>query len=230
MGTILASALIDRAAIQLHDVNNIEWARTEWLAWLNQAQRAIALAQPAANSIIASVALVAGARQTLPAAGWMVLDVFCNMGTNGTTPGKSIRITSRQQLDGFLPNWRGASANNTVKHFMTDPQDQAAFYVYPPSPGTNYVQISYAATPAAVSSESTAISISDIYEPALLDYMLYRAASKHNADGRPADMQYASACWSAFAFAVGAKAEAERGNNPNIALLPRSVEVPGAET
>lgn len=178
MGTILASTIINRVAVTLFDTNNITWARSELLAWLNAGQRAIAVADPTSNNTTTSIQMVAGARQTIPANGWTLLDVYCNTGlTPGNTPGRSVRLVSRKLLDGFDPNWRSRPAVKDVQNFMFDAQDQTAFWVYPPSNGLGYLQINYAALPADVV-EATAITISDAYEQCLIDYILYRAYTK----------------------------------------------------
>lgn len=212
MGTITAGAIIDQAAVALSDVNNIKWLRTELLSWLNAAQRQVILLQPHANSTRQSVQLAAGSRQSLPTGGWALLDVFRNMGTNGTTPGAAVRHVSRTHMDGFDPSWHAATAAATVKNFVYDEQDQTSFWVYPPNTGTGYVEIVYSKPPTAIVSEATAIAVSDIYEPALLDYILSRAHTKAvEFAGGP---QVAAQFYQNFLSSVGAKETSQTVNSP----------------
>lgn len=178
MGTILASTLIDRVSVTLFDTNNVKWARTEHLAWLNLAMRSICMADPTALNTIVSRQLTAGARQTLPANAWMLLDVYCNMGlTPGTTPGAAVRMVSRKLLDAFNPNWRSAQQQQIVKNFAFDIEDQTTFWVYPPSNGLGFVQLNYAQMAADIA-EGTAIPLLDVYAEPIIEFMLGRAYSK----------------------------------------------------
>lgn len=228
MGTVTAGAIIDKAVTQLTDLQGVRWTRAELLGWLNDGQRQIVLIQPNATNTIAAVQLVAGTRQTIPSDGWMLLGINCNMGTNGSTPGRAVRIISRELLDNFDPNWRNATASATTKNYMYDIQDQLAYHVYPPSTGTNYLQINYSKQPANLTTESQTIELFDVFQGALLDYMMYRACSKdaEYAPGVALAQMYAQS----FAAAVGAKEGTELKNNPALELTPRNPSLPGSET
>ena len=88
MGTVTAKTILDKATIQLIDLTNIRWTRAELLSWLNDGMRQIVLIQPSASSTTDVIALQAGTRQYIPADGWLLLNIYRNMGTNGTTPGR----------------------------------------------------------------------------------------------------------------------------------------------
>ena len=105
MGTLTAQSIINKAVIQLNDISSVRWTRAELLSWLNDGQRQIVVAQPAAANYVTSVKLTAGTQQAIPADGWMLLDVYRNMGADGVTPGRAIRIISKEMLDGFNPDW-----------------------------------------------------------------------------------------------------------------------------
>ena len=66
MGTILASAIVDKAEIILLDDTNVRWASTELLAYLNEGQRAIVLLKPDTNVTTDSYPLVEGTKQSIP--------------------------------------------------------------------------------------------------------------------------------------------------------------------
>lgn len=228
MGTVTAKTIIDKASIQLIDLTNVRWTRSELLAWLNDGMRQIVLIQPSASSTTVSKKLDAGTRQSLPTGGWLLLQMYRNMGTSGTTPGRAIRIVSRELLDNFNPNWHTATAAAEVRNYIYDTQDQTAFYVYPPNTGTQYVELNYSAQPTNLTSESEVIPIFDIYQSSLVDYILYRACSK-DAEYAPG-LQLAQGYLATFVAAVGGKAQTEVSNDPVQALNPRNTSVPGSQS
>lgn len=228
MGTVTAKTIIDKASVQLIDLANIRWTRSELLSWLNDGMRQIVLIQPSASSTTVSKQLVAGTRQTLPTGGWLLLQMYRNMGTNGTTPGRAIRIVSRELLDNFNPNWHTATAAAEVRNYIYDIQDQTVFYVYPPNTGTQYVELNYSAQPVDLTSETDVIPIFDIFQSALVDYILYRACSK-DAEYAPG-LALAQGYLATFVAAVGGKAQTETTNDPVQALNPRNTSVPGSQS
>ena len=213
MGTITTAAIIGKAQTILQDVTGTRWNSTELLGWLNSGQREIILYKPHANAKAAVVKLTAGTRQALPSDGVQLVDIIRNMGTNGTTPGRAIRQTARDTLDAALPTWHAATADAVVRHYIFNMLDPKAFYVYPPQPAVNqgYVEIVYGALPADATANG-AISVDDIYENLLLDYVLYRAFSKETefSDQSAANVHYA-----AFMAALTGKAKIELGVSPS---------------
>jgi len=226
MGTVTAKTIIDKATVQLIDLANIRWTRAELLSWLNDGVRQIVTIQPSASSTTVSKQLVAGTRQTLPADGWLLLSVYRNMGTNGTTPGRAIRLVSREIIDGFNPNWHTDTAKAEVRNYIYSNQDQAAFFVYPPNTGTQYVELNYSAQPADLTNENQPIAIFDIFQSALVDYILYRACSK-DAEYAPS-LQLAQGYMATFVAAVQGKTASEVTNDPTQALGPRNPPVRGS--
>lgn len=228
MGTVTAQTIINKAAIQLTDIANIRWTRAELLSWLNDGMRQIVLMQPSASSTTVSKLLTTGTRQTLPSDGWLLLQVYRNMGTSGTAPGRAIRIVSREVLDAFNPNWHSEIPKAEVKNYIYDIQDQQAFYVYPPNNGTQYIELNYSAQPANLTSESQVIPIFDIFQSALMDYILFRACSK-DAEYAPG-LQLAQGYLATFTGAVQGKSQSETVNEPVNSLNPRNVAVPGSQS
>lgn len=226
MGTVTAKAIIDKAAIQLIDLTNIRWTRAELLAWLNDGMRQIVTIQPSASSTTVSKQLVAGTRQYIPDDGWLLLSVYRNMGTNGTTPGRAIRIISREILDSFNPNWHTDTAKAEVRNYIYTDQDQTAFYVSPPNTGTQYVELNYSVQPADLTVETQVIPIFDIFQSALVDYILYRACSK-DAEYAPG-LQLAQGYLATFIGAIQGKTDSEVTGNPTQSLGPRNPPVRGS--
>ena len=178
MPTILASTQIAKAQILSQDTTAIRWAMSEWLGWLNDGQREIAIIRPSAYSKIANVPLVAGTRQTLPADAVAFVEFMRNMGVGGAVPGQSARPVTRRLMDSQTPNWHSQTQSAVVQHYIFEPLSPKTFYVYPPSLGTTQVEVLYEASPPDVATVSSVISLDDVYANALLDYLMYRAYSK----------------------------------------------------
>lgn len=207
MATITTASIISKVSILLQDITNIRWTQAELLDWLNDGQREIVMYKPNACIKNIDVALVAGTKQTLPADGISLIRVSRNTGGNAITVAKS------QVLDAGVPNWHASSrANSKVDHYCYSPFDPRTYYVYPPSPGGNSVELVYCAAPAAATLEGV-ISIDDIYGTLLINYIAYRAYSK--------DAEYAENA--AFAQSYGAtfvaqltgKGNSEANTDPN---------------
>jgi len=228
MGTVTAQTILNKAAIQLTDIANVRWTRAELLSWLNDGMRQIVLMQPSGSSTTVSVKLAAGTRQSIPSDGWLLLQIYRNMGTSGTAPGRAIRIVSREVLDGFNPNWHTEIPKAEVKNYIYDVQDQLAFYVYPPNTGTQYIELNYSAQPTNLTSESQTIPIFDIFQSALVDYILFRACSK-DAEYAPG-LQLAQGYLATFTASVQGKTQSEAVNDPTNALGQRNVSIPGTQT
>lgn len=228
MGTITAQSVINKAAIQLTDIGNTRWTRAELLDWLNQGQKQIVVMSPSATNKVSVVKLATGTRQSIPSDGWTLLELIRYMGTDGTKPGRAIRVTSRELIDSFNPNWHADAKSAVPKHYIFDAQDQTVFYVYPPNNGQGYVQLNYSPVPPMITSESTVISVSDTFEPPLLDYILYRACSK-DAEYAPG-LQLAAGYLQTFMAAMQIKQTSELSNNPNQNFTPKDPSKPGSES
>lgn len=214
MGTISASTVINKAQMILQDASGVRWpASGELLGWLNDGQREVVIYKPNASVKNAAVRLVEGTKQTLPADGVQLIDIARNLGSNGSTPGRAIRIAMREMLDAANPDWHTSPASATVKHFMYSALDPKSFYVYPPQPASpSYVELIFAAAPADATING-AITIDDIYANVLVDYILFRAFSK---DGEfAADSGRAAYHQQAYLATLTGKVRGEVAANPN---------------
>lgn len=229
MGTLTAKKIIDKAVVQLSDLNATRWTRAELLEWINDAQRTIVMVAPNSSNYTTTVQLSAGSRQSIPTDGWVLLDIYRNMGSTGTIPGRAVRLVSKEMLDGFNPDWHSDTQTTVVKNYVYDLQDQTAYWVYPPNDGSGRIQINYARLPVPCETENDTIYVSDILQTAILDYVLFRAISKDAEYAGGAEI--AAGYLAAFSTALGQKASAEVANNPNQTLMPvRDPNVPGAQS
>ena len=234
MATITALSTLTKVQTILQDTTGIRWPiDDELLGWLNDGQREVVLNKPEASVKNESVTLTTGStKQTIPAAGIMLVDVVRNMGAAGSTPGKAVRLVTRDVLDAQRPDWHSdANTGNYIQHFMYDPRDPKTFYVYPKAPATAlYLELVYSAAPTDCATTASTIGVDDIFANALLDYVLYRAYSKdaeYAANG-----QLALAHYTAFANAFGIKPQNEQSRNPNttISNMAYNPAVPSGST
>jgi hypothetical protein len=208
MGTVLASTIISKAQIVLNDVDGVRWTSDELIGWLCDGQREIVIHKPNAYVKNENMQLVAGTLQSLPDDGVQLIDVVKN------STGRVIRITGRETLDAANPNWHTSTASKVVKHYMYSMLDSKHFWVYPPQPTSSpgIVKLIYCANPPDITSDD-AISVDDIYQTALLDYVLYRAFNK-DTEFAP-DTNRAATHYGAFMASLGGKAKVEVSVSPN---------------
>lgn len=183
-----AERLIERANLILQDVSNTRWSQAELLGWLNEAQLMIINLQPSAYAEYRTVELVAGTKQSLSDDNIRLLDIIRNQ--DGIYDA-AIRVVSRLDLDTQVPFWHKHNPNHIVQHYMYDMAEPDTFYVYPPVPEKRFdeygtpiprsfstVEILQAVVPPDMENVKDKITLKDIYVPALVDYMVYRAYSK----------------------------------------------------
>lgn len=211
------SDILTSASRILFDESRVRWTSAELIDYINDAQRVIVTVRPDAAAVSQVVQLVGGTRQTLPAGAIRLLRVIRNRSAllNGNA-GTAVRFVSRDTMDEEDPNWHAGTPSTTVKHYMTDPMEPDAFYVWPPVSGViganaaSFVEIVYSAIPATIGSGDTSatLALPDQYFAPVLDWVLYRAFSKDASYG--GDQAKAGMHLSAFqtVLQTGGQAEA----------------------
>jgi hypothetical protein len=213
MATTKVVDVLDRASIILQDTSNVRFPNDELLKFFNDAQREIVLHRPDANTSNGSFTCAAGSKQTLGASALRLIDVVRNEN------GMAITQIDRKILDETLPDWHNTTADSTkkIEHFVYDSGDPKNFYVYPNALSTFTLEIVTSSAPADISisnfsTDTTTITLDDIYANALLDYVLYRAYQKDSEYAGNAErsmMHYQS-----FANALGIKTRADAATDP----------------
>lgn len=221
MGTILASVIVDKAATLIQDKTGVRWPTNELLGWLCSGQRQIVLLRPDASSRTRLYEPLAGTKQQLPAGAIRLLGVVRNMGQDGNTPGRAITYVERSYLDTQLPNWHFEGASAVMKHYTYDDREPQTWYCWPPQPtsGRGQVDIMVSESPAAptikdvkneegvVGTVDSVISIDDVYENPLVDYMVYRA---HLKDAEFASGPRAQVAYSTFLQSLGLRSASDK--------------------
>jgi hypothetical protein len=249
----LVKDVLYRVSAQLHDISPqfTRWTQRELVSWLNDGQKAIAKYLPSSCARVDAVKLTPGTKQSIESIaqasilpgdgsspslvmGHYLQSVVRNMGANGSTPGRAIRVADREILDVNSPDWHSQTAN-TVSQFIFDPRTPKVFYVSPGVPVSPavWVEISYLANPVEVNtsgsygmdgSDTTKISVDDKYTDDLVNYILARAymkdaefATNGNQAGAHAQM---------FTGSINAQVVALTGVNPNLRSLPLNPNLP----
>lgn len=214
MATTKAVDILDRASIILQDNTNVRFPNDELLKFFNDAQKEVVLHRPDANMQNAAFTPIDGSKQTIPTSGLRLIDVVRNVG------GYAVTQIDRKILDETLPNWHNTVQNATkkVEHFVFDPADPKTFYVYPKAiADSDNLEIIYSAAPTDIAisnfdTDTTLISLDDIYANCILDYILYRAYQKDSEFAGNA--QRSMMHYQGFANALGVKTQVDGAITP----------------
>lgn len=231
--TITAQSVARRLVTTLNDNASERWALSEVVRAINDAQLQVVIDRPDLLATTATVTLVSGTRQTLPAGGAKLLAV--NRNANGT----AVRIANRDVLDAQLPGWHAFTAAATVQHYVFDPREPTVYHVFPPATTAAQLEIVYAAYPAAIalpavgaflptdhSTDSTApaivignLSVPDHVTVPVIDYALCRLLLK---DAEAGSVPRSIAHYQAYATALGldVKSTVIAGPNSNSPFNP----------
>lgn len=212
--------LLDKFQFVTQDDGSVRWTTKEAVLWLNEAYQQIVIVRPDAGAQSAEVTLAEGYRQRLDDAASInlpdahsVLDVTA---TAGDRP-RAIRQTEQGTLDGLIPDWRRRRPTSLLERWAFDDRNPREFVVYPPAETGTTVEIIYSQAPAGHDPDSGAVGADEIklpsaYEPAILDYMLYRAYNK-DADSQ-ANSNRAVAHFQAFVGGLTGKAQSDSASSP----------------
>ena len=231
MGTVLASEILGKADVVLLDTAKTRWPDAEKLEYLNDGQRQLVIYKPDAFVVNDVFVLAAGTKQSIPdgtgslAEGIALVKIVRNMGlTPGNTPGAAITPIGADFLDNYNPDWHTESQVVAVKNYIYDDSDPTKFYVTPPNTGTGFVEGIYSALPGAVATVATAITLSDIYQDALRNYILFRCYDK-DAALSPLNASRSIEKFNLFVGALGRMDLVRKVISPNMPKRNPSTEV-----
>jgi len=252
-------SFLTKASIQLMD-NNPQfkrWKQSEMLGWTNDGQLAIGKYMPWTIARIDAIKLKTGTRQsidTIAAAdvvtgdgstartmrGLLLQSIDMNMGSDGLTPGRAIRIVDKDTLDAGNPNWHlPRNADIEVSEYAYDPRLPKTFWVYPGVAVDNdvYVLANMLIEPIALDTAvdhtsgagaSILLSIDATDEDELLNYVLARAYLK-DAESE-SDANLIAIHSKLFTDSINARVKARTGVNPNLKSLPLNPAMPATSS
>lgn len=115
--------------------------------------------------------------------------------------------TDRVLLDRFAPGWYADTAGPAM-NWMVHPVGQEQFYVDPPAPSGQVLQVMYVQTPAEVTALTDTVPLPANYSAAITAYLVNRVSSK---DDESVNSGRAALFMSDFAGLIGAKPAAQPG-------------------
>lgn len=188
--TITAQSIVQEAQELLQDVAGVRWPAAELVNHLNDGQRELATLRPDWYATNAPLVLVAGAKQTLPAACISFMDLVRN------TNGQAIIQVEQRMLDAFNPSWYTGTSSGTIQHFTYDPRNRDTLFVYPPAIAGTSVDAVYSVMPAdipapggsAYTTVTGTLTGKDSIKNPLLHFVLFRAFAKDAEFGGNAAM------------------------------------------
>jgi hypothetical protein len=254
------AAFLKRASTQLMDLaaQFTRWKQPELLEWTNDGQIAIAKFMPHACARVDVVKLKTGTRQSIEAIaaaeilpgdgsaasgvlhGNFLQFVSHNMGSDGLTPGRALRIVDRDVLDATNPNWHlPGKSSDAPTQYVFDPRTPKQFWVCPgiASSATVWVELAGLFDPKKLDSTldytagaplTTTLSVDDKFVDDLLNYVLARAYMKDaEAQG---NLNLVAAHSKLFVDSINAQAHAMTGVNPNLKSLPMTGTAPATSS
>lgn len=218
MGTITGQQIADRAWTKVNEATGgsaIRWPAAEALMWINDGQRECVSQLSSSYPKKATPTIAAGnSRQDFAGLaitdGISVLDVVCNLNAAGTTRGRAITKRERAWFDDQLPDWHTKTGPEVV-HWIYDPRDPKAFYIYPVPLSTMKLELIYSANPPDLVSLSSQIALDDIYANALQWFVLFSFYSKDATYAK--NPQTAANYWQLFMQSLGLRGQNLAGND-----------------
>ncbi|CDN87320.1 hypothetical protein BN948_01740 [Hydrogenophaga intermedia] len=174
---------------------SLRQSNDELVGYVNQGLREIAAARADLFSSVVSHPCADGkVDQALTfATAQRVLDVLC------ITDGAAITPMDRFTMDQFRPTWRTDPAG-PAEHWAPLEADPLRFFIYPPAPSGQHVDVRYARLPAQYALEDAITELPESFEPVLADYVIYRSESK---DDEHVLTERAAAHYTAFKAKLG---------------------------
>lgn len=221
------------AGYVLNDEDSVRWTAPELCRWINDACSAIVLVRPAAKSGSRVLTLAIGTLQSVPATAGSppplkLLDITRNLASDADprVGGRHITIIGSKALGAIAPYWHDPAKTPfkvEAKNFIFNEANPLEFFVYPGNTGAGFVEAVCSEMPEtlvvddsqpedAISSYSSVIDLPAIYDPVVLDYVLYRAFSKDDSGSQAGR---AAAHYGQFANAMGITIQTARASSPN---------------
>lgn len=203
--------IIRRAQIILLDETSKRWPNEELLNWYNDAIRQIVIIRPDASTMRYYHTCTNETRQELDADDIRLIEITHNR------DGGVIHSISREILDAHFPNWHAdQTAHSAVQYFAYDERYPRTFYLYPrPTAGIEIeIVTSRLPAPAVIAdfqTDTTVISLHDIYTNPVIDYLLFRAFSKDSKEG---SANKANNHYQLFKDSIASKSEADGAVSP----------------
>ena len=203
------------AAEVLEDITYVTYLEAQLLRWVNDAQRAVCLVRPDAASKIQNVAIAANtARQVLPANVARLGGLLRNMGADGLTGGRAITgPTPREPMDASDPLWM-TRTGGYVRGYVYSEETPFDYYIYPVIASSWFLEAKLFLVPTDLVIKTNAISLSDMYAPAMREWLLYSCFARDSE--RTPNYVRAGRHFSNFFQLLGVKTRADLAVSPKV--------------
>jgi hypothetical protein len=191
--TIAISSILSRASTLLLDETAVRWPQAELLNAVNDGVLEIATMKPLLFTARATMPLVAGVYQTIPAGKRHLHRVISNQA------GPVVRLANQKDLDSQEPNWYAKPQVPTVKYVILERLDGRNFLCYPPNNGSGQLDAVFTVDPPSYAADAS-IDIDSTYGNPLLSFVLHRAFLK---DADTSDEAKAAAYYETFTKQMG---------------------------
>lgn len=174
MGDITAGEIVVQCQELAQDENGDIWSTAEGVAWVNDAQRALATVRPDASITRGSLLLVPGIKQSIT--GRRLISIHYNLGPDGETVGLPVRLIERGIKDESDPLWTQEEAATAINEYMYDIDNPKDFDVSPPVHASTpvHVEATQAVSPTDCVDLNSTIALDDVYVPVLIEWVMYR--------------------------------------------------------
>ena len=113
--------------------------------------------------------------------------------------------------------WPAATQQAEAENYAYDPRDPRRYMVFPPNNGAGSIYMVYGGTPAALTASTDTLPLPDIYEPALLAYVLSRCYAKNSQRQDLSKAQTYRGEWAQF---LGMRSQAQINAAPKTSAQP----------
>lgn len=174
MGTLVVSDMISSMrGILLDPTPGVTWLDADFLAYFNEAERAIVNVKHEAVPVRGAIPMAAGSEQVLPAGGLCIMDLYTN-----AVSGRRCWLVNRELMDAASSNFPTGAADVDVQEWMKDDRDPTRFTVVPPNTGSGSVVALYGSVPTPIANVAATINVGDIYESIIKAFVLSECYQK----------------------------------------------------
>lgn len=145
----------------------------ELLGYVNDGIREVATARPDLFLTIGDMPCIAGRCEQATT----FADVVRLVEVLSIHGGQALTLFDRRTMDAFRPGWRMDPAG-AARQWSPMEEDQLRFFVYPPAPPGQVLDVRYVRLPASVGLADAIKDLPENLQPALVDYVVHRAESK----------------------------------------------------
>lgn len=156
-------SIIDLVRRKIIDEDGDQLTDPELIQLYNLTLLEIVTNAPSAYTRTKNVQLIAGAKQTLPPGDLALVKVIRNMGTDGLTPGRVVRVTTLDILSQIYPEWFAETPQAEVEDWLPTLDYPEQFYVVPPNDGTQFVEVEAATTPPLSAWDAGGVWENDVF-------------------------------------------------------------------